>query len=553
MNIIETMSDPALFGGTFSKRTSWGAWKSCLSAVFGLEMSDAALEIYRQCTGRSSTPSSAFSEAWLICGRRSGKSQIAALVGVYLSCFRDHRLYRAPGETLVLPIISPDRKQGQVILNYIDGLLDSTAMLRAMVVNRLKESIELKNGIEIRVATASFRTIRGYTAISAIVDEAAFLRSDDSTTPDSELIAALLPAMSTVPGAILLAISSPYSRRGEVWKAYKAHYAKNDSPVLCWVAPTTTMNPSVSRVVIAAAYLRDAQAAKSEFGAQFRSDLESFVPIEVVEACVVKNRRELPPSSDVHYYGFVDPSGGSSDSFTLSICHAQKDKVVLDAVRETVPPFSPETVAADYAMLLKAYNVRAVVGDAYGGEWPREQFRKHRIEYRVSEKNRSELYLETLPLLTAGRAELLDHPKLIAQFCSLERRTGRSGRDSVDHPPHSHDDLANVVAGGLVQAAPTTSHVLGVVEYGKAVQSGAYPMPAPPPPRPIVSSDKPGLTLREQPKDKEMFLGPVDGACPFCRAVCIAKVGGRWRCGTCGEMFGPVVVGARLTRKDVLH
>jgi hypothetical protein len=32
---------------------------------------------------------------------------------------------------------------------------------------------------------------------------------------------------------------------------------------------------------------------------------------------------------------------------------------------------------------------------------------------------------------------------------SLERRTSRGGRDSVDHAPGSHDDLANACAGAL--------------------------------------------------------------------------------------------------------
>lgn len=45
---------------------------------------------------------------------------------------------------------------------------------------------------------------------------------------------------------------------------------------------------------------------------------------------------------------------------------------------------------------------------------------------------------------------MLDHPRLGAQLCALERRTGRSGRDTIDHPPGAHDDLANAVAGAVV-------------------------------------------------------------------------------------------------------
>jgi hypothetical protein len=44
-----------------------------------------------------------------------------------------------------------------------------------------------------------------------------------------------------------------------------------------------------------------------------------------------------------------------------------------------------------------ADNKTTVVGDRYGGEWPRERFRKHGIDYRVSDKPRSDLYRDMLP------------------------------------------------------------------------------------------------------------------------------------------------------------
>ena len=72
---------------------------------------------------------------------------------------------------------------------------------------------------------------------------------------------------------------------------------------------------------------------------------------------------------------------------------------------------------------------------------------------QISKLSKSELYLDLLPLLNSGRVELLDHPRLLAQLGALERRTARGGRDTVDHPPASHDDLANAVAGVVVQTA----------------------------------------------------------------------------------------------------
>jgi len=47
---------------------------------------------------------------------------------------------------------------------------------------------------------------------------------------------------------------------------------------------------------------------------------------------------------------------------------------------------------------------------------------------------------------------LLDLPRLAAQLCSLERRTSRGGRDSIDHPPGGHNDIANAPTGALLNA-----------------------------------------------------------------------------------------------------
>jgi hypothetical protein len=71
-------------------------------------------------------------------------------------------------------------------------------------------------------------------------------------------------------------------------------------------------------------------------------------------------------------------------------------------------------------------------------EWPREQFRKHGVNYEPAEKPKSELYRDLLPLINSTAADLLEHDKLVTQLISLERRTSRGGKDSIDHPPGGH-------------------------------------------------------------------------------------------------------------------
>jgi hypothetical protein len=156
-------------------------------------------------------------------------------------------------------------------------------------------------------------------------------------------------------------------------------------------------------------------------------------------------------ASSLNYAAFVDPSGGSSDSMTVAVAHRDKDGIaVLDAIREYRPPFSPENVVIEIAALLKSCKLSRVIGDRYGGEWPRERFRLSGITYDISERPKSDIYRDSLPLLNSGKIELLDHKRLASQLVGLERRTARGGRDSIDHGPGAHDDLANAALGALL-------------------------------------------------------------------------------------------------------
>jgi hypothetical protein len=237
-----------------------------------------------------------------------------------------------------------------------------------------------------------------------------------------------------------------------LWESFRRHFGQDGDPVLVWRAATTTMNPTIPQSVINEAHERDPSSAAAEYGAEFRSDIEGYIGREAIEACIATGLFERPPESSLRYRAFVDPSGGSSDSFTLAVGHREADELFHDCVREVRPPFSPESVVTEFAATLKSYRINKVVGDRYAGEWPREQFRKHGIAYELSVKPKSDLYRDLLPLLNSRRVELLDHPRLINQLVSLERRTARGGRDSIDHPPGGHDDVANAVAGALLAA-----------------------------------------------------------------------------------------------------
>jgi len=252
---------------------------------------------------------------------------------------------------------------------------------------------------------------------------------------------------------MLIGISSPYKRGGLLFRKFRDHFGK-DGDVLVIRAPSMTLNPTLDQAIIARALEDDPAAARAEWMAEFRTDIESFVSREAIDAALIPDRLELPFVPGVRYTAFCDPAGGSGqDAMTLAIAHKEGEVGVLDCVREMRPPFSPDSCVADFANLLASYKIHAVTGDRWGGQFVVEAFKKRQIRYDISERVKSDIYRELLPLLNSGRVELLDHKRLVAQLCSLERRTARGGKDSIDHPIAAHDDVANACAGALVLAS----------------------------------------------------------------------------------------------------
>ncbi len=316
------------------RAASWRPWRTFKAALDGRPVHGEALELFQRCTGRQRLPTAPVVEAYAIVGRRGGKSRLAAALAVEAAVLRDWRPHLAPGEWATIAIVASDRPQSRNVLQYVEGLVDACPPLAAQVVRRSAESIEFTGRARVEVTTASARGTRGYSFACVICDELAYWRSESTTEPDTEVLAAVRPGLSTLPGARLVCISSPYSRRGALWQAFRSHYGREDDPVLVWCSPTATMNPVLPARIIEAAYEADPVAAAAEYGAQFRTDVAGFVDREVLEGCVVPGRQGLRPLRDLTYHGFVDPSGGSQDSFALAIAHLEDQDGLPVAVHD---------------------------------------------------------------------------------------------------------------------------------------------------------------------------------------------------------------------------
>jgi hypothetical protein len=447
INIAAAMSDPQLLGAGLGNLTTWSPWMAILRAAFGLELNDRQRGLFPAVAGGRDPPSQRVKELWCVCGRRSGKTRMAAAISVYTASIEQHRL--APGEVGYVLLLAASKAQASVAFQYVVGFLEASPILRGQINVVTQDEVRLRGNIIIGVHSGSYRTIRGRILLAVVGDETSYWRSEDSAQPDVEIFRACAPALAAS-GGIWVGISTGYKKFGLLHQKWRDHFGQSNDDVLVIQAASEQLNPTLDRAMIARAKAADPEAADSEWGGGFRSDISQFLPDADIEAAINYARpMELPRQRGLHYRAFCDASGGRHDHYVVGISHKEGASLVLDALRGRAPPFDPDAVTKELSDLVKSYGCREITGDNYSAAWTEQAWNKTGVRYRRSEINKSQIYLETLVAFTRNQASLPNHSKLIKELRLLERRVHRSGRDTIDHGPHGSDDYANACCGAL--------------------------------------------------------------------------------------------------------
>ena len=451
--IDDALVDASLLGAALGDALSWSTWRAVLKATFGLDLNRDEARAFASVAGNRKPPSQRVRELWAIVGRRGGKSRMAALIAVYLAIFVKHRLAR--GERGMVLVLSASREQSRVVFDYAKAFLLESPVLKQEIESITRSEIRLRNGITIAIHSNSFRTIRGRTLCAAVLDEVALWRSEDSAQPDTETYTALLPSLLTT-GGMLVGISTGYRRAGLLYQKHRDYFGHDSNDTLVVQGSTLAFNQSLTEQDLTAQKAADPAAASSEWDGGFRDDIASFLDEELIEAAIEHGRPlELPPRPGIYYRAFCDASGGvGADAYTCAIGHKEPLPVgagafVVDVIRGATGKFDPAEVTKEYAALLREYRIGTVTGDNYAAQWVAGAWQSCNVSYVRSELPKSAIYLETIPLFARHLVRLPDHPKLLRELRLLERRTHRSGKDSIDHPKGGRDDHANAVCGCL--------------------------------------------------------------------------------------------------------
>lgn len=138
----------------------------------------------------------AHQQAILNCSRQSGKSTIAAVLGLH------EALYRPKSLTL---LISPSLRQSSELFRKVIELRDTLPWTVPLVEdNRL--SMRVRGGGRIVSLPGSERTIRGHSAVTLLVE-------DEASRVEDQLHYSVLPMLAVTKGRLLL-MSTPWTKTG---------------------------------------------------------------------------------------------------------------------------------------------------------------------------------------------------------------------------------------------------------------------------------------------------------------------------------------------------
>ena len=376
-------------------------------------------------------PSSPVREAWVVAGRRAGKSRIFALIAVFVATFKDWSEHLAPGERGLRLGHWRRTPAGRQHHGFHPGASQGNAAACApdCVRGRRRDRADERHHLLGCNALAPCGALEDRGRARSSTRSGSGQDAEASSNSDAEVLAALLPAMSTIPNSLLLAAGSPYGRRGALWRTYERHFGK-PGPVLVWHAPTRVMNPLLPASEIERAYAADPARASCEYDAQFRDAASNLIDADVLAGCIIASgvvERERVPGRS--YFAFVDAADGRAggDSMVLAIAHREERTAVLDLVREQKPPFSPERVVAGFSRILRSFGLHSVQADRHGRGPFAEAFQRHGISYDASAPSKANLFADLIASISSNSISLLDLPRLREQIMGLESQATAGG------------------------------------------------------------------------------------------------------------------------------
>ena len=435
----------------------------------------------------------------LICGRRSGKTLLSAVISIYCAISNNWKpfLKKTPFATVL--IMSHSREFSDEVLEIIRTLIESSHVLSALINKDKKNTsstMNLKvpwiiNGtqiqysrVQIKVAAASSKTTRGVAACAILCDEIAFWNLDESMKEtDAKIMKAVRPAMKQFREfGMLIKLSSPGIKQGVLYGEYKKHRAGELPPSYAvFKAPSWVMTPDdvVPSEEFKEEFDLDAESFDQEYRGNFADSLSFFITPEYIDMAVLKKVTFMAPEADATKYTAAIDAAYKGDRFTFSVTAYVNGKLKQYMSKSwegtKQKPVSAYEVAEFIRNVTKQFNIDEVAADQYSFQPLKEIFGTYGVnlkEYVFTPAFKKKIYWNLKKLVHSQQIDLLDNEIQTRELKELIVEQGQSGNIKIGHPAGGTDDFADSLA---VSAFLATQEVgQGVFEVVSAAAGETY-------------------------------------------------------------------------------
>jgi hypothetical protein len=391
-------------------------------------------------------------------GRRSGKTTMAALVGLHSCLFRPDldALVRA-GERRYVIAVATRLEQARLFTHAARSVVRSSPLLRGMVASETDDEIVFGNGAVLASLPCSSRGVRGLAVSTVLMDEAAFFLDSEGNQAGEPMFQALVPGTAQFDdGSRVLVASTPNGEGGFFAELFQRAANGELEDARAEHRTSAEMNPTLSSSFLERELARDSEAFRGEYLAEFLGSGGAYLDPELIRDATA-DRGELPPDAATDWIAGFDPSFSHDPAALVLVGRALDDphRLVVGAAHVWKPSRRPQTLEEGRAIENRLLDEAAAIAARYSARIVTDQYRaagvvdyltRHRLNVRslaLTATTKSAIFSEVRARLYERSLELLDDPTLLGDLRRLRARYA-AGQSSVVTPRtgSSHCDAA---------------------------------------------------------------------------------------------------------------
>lgn len=460
----------------------------------------------------------------LICGRRSGKTLLSAIIAIYCSISNNWKPYLKKTPFATVLIMSHSREFSDEVLELIRTLIQGSDVLRKLINVEKKNTASTMNlkvpwitdgtitysRVQIKVSAASSKTTRGVAACAVLCDEIAFWNLDENMKEtDTKIMKAIRPAMKQFGAlAMLIKLSSPGIKQGILHGEYKmSQDGVLPESYAIFKAPSWVMTPKdvLPENELVEEWKLDPDGFDTEYRSNFADSLSNFILPEYIDMGILKGIAFLPPEpTDTKYKAAID-AAYKGDTFTFSVTgfvNGRLKQFHSKGWKGTKSnPVSAFEVAEYIRIVCKEFKLDEVSADQFSFQPLKEIFEKFGItlvECVFTPQFKKKIYFNLKKLCHSQQIDLLDIEIQTRELKELVVEQAATGNIRIGHPNGGSDDYADSLAISAFQATEEVG--TGQFNFNAASNVNSYG----------IETDLTGITFKAPSTDQLVASGHLN-------------------------------------------